>query len=218
MVNYWPIQNGTYKDVVAGRDLTSSNPTLVQDRFGNNNAAVRITDDTNYFKLPTGVYFENSFTISIWMITYNNKLNFPRIIDCGNGTQLNNIVMTYSFGTTCLPAAALYNPMGVTSGYMLSSTVISNNIWYHFGLVVNQTLLQLFINGNLVASGALSLSVVGQNRSKCYIGKSNWVADSAPNSDYDEIKFYNTSLSKSDIKNEYVNSTNLYMTSVNTGK
>lgn len=218
LANYWPIQNNTYKDIVGGKDLTSSAPTVAQDRFGNNGAAIRVTSNSNYFQLPSSSYFQNSLTISVWMITYANTNSYARILDCGNGGNAYNVILCYSYGSSAQPYGSVYYGIGGSfTGYVLSSITISNNIWYHFAMVVNTTSLLVYINGMLVATGGLTSPVVSATRSQCYIGKSNW-GDTAANSDYDDIKFYNTALSQSNIITEYNNGTSLFLNSISNGK
>jgi hypothetical protein len=67
LTHYWPIENGTMKDVIASKDMTQGNATyFTSDRFGNENASLALNG--GWTQVPPGIYFDTQeFTISVWV-------------------------------------------------------------------------------------------------------------------------------------------------------
>ncbi len=62
---YWPVKNGVMADVRSGLNTTSSGtPAYTSDRIGKANDAIYVSDATNYWHLPNGVFFSSDFTIT----------------------------------------------------------------------------------------------------------------------------------------------------------
>lgn len=213
LINYWPIENGNYNDVVSGYNLSSASPNMVKDRFGTSNAAFKVTGASGYFVLPPGVYFWQNFSVSIWTISYDTTLLWSRVLDCGNGGAAQNVFIAYSSGTSTQPAAGLHS----NGDYCYSSFITSNIVWYHYVMTVNGLSVKLYLNGVQVASSSLASLTPTVVRSVCYLGHSNWPNDVSPYADFDDVKIFNQTLTSAEVLNEYNNATSLFLSQSNTG-
>jgi hypothetical protein len=69
LVNYWPLENGTARDLIRGMDLLSKSPDFTTDRFQNENGALRLktgNESTAFWQAPVGDYFTNQLSITYW--------------------------------------------------------------------------------------------------------------------------------------------------------
>jgi hypothetical protein len=184
------------RDVIGSADMTGGNLTsFVQDRFCNVNSALALNG--GWTQVPMGVYFDTpEFTISIWV----NPLNvgsYSRIIDFGNG-QLDNIKFPLSLGSTLKPYFILNS--GTTVIFTgQSSQSLALDIWQFITVTYDGTNAKMYINGTLVANIYQNYTLASLSRSNCYIGKSNWPTDGYSSSYFDDLRFYNKSLSQQEI-------------------
>jgi hypothetical protein len=198
LINYWPIDQDTF-DLVGSADLqaASSNASLASDRFGQVNRAIYC--NSGYYQIPAGVYFSGDFTIIAWaQIIQVNKDS--RLIDCGNGRFLDNIIVVLTNANTTKTSAKNYYYIS-NSPAALGNLSLALNQWYHVTNVLYNKTLSLYINGNLV--GATSVPSQPRNviRKSCFIGHSNWYpVDKDANAYFDDIKIYNRALSLSEIQ------------------
>lgn len=205
MTNYWPI-NGSLVDVVSSADLDSYSPTLTQDRFGNANGAIKVTNDVNFFWAPHGNYFNTSgFSVTVWFKVYTLR-NWSRVFDFGNGESKDNIFVAVT------DRSKLYRPI---AGFEINRTNYSNELtlgtWYHLGLTVNGTSIVLYVNGVLSAHSTGVFPSTRVQRWINYFGKSGWSADEAADADYDEIKFFDKTLTQKQIIYDYLTNTTPYI-------
>jgi len=72
---------------------------------------------------------------------------------------------------------------------------------FHFAVVVDQTnsLISLYTNGALSASGALSSSLSAINASNCWLGRSQYAGDPYFAGTFDEFRVYSAALSAADV-------------------
>lgn len=203
LVNFWPINNDL-QDYIGSSNITTgplkANETIgfTEDRFNNSNGA--IFTDPGYYILPPDVYFSNSFSFLIWVkiIAYSS---WARIIDCGNGGPSDNIVIGFSQNLNHIPHAEIYN--GTHTQIILSAvSQLLIDTWYHIAVVFDGQYLLIYVNGILEAN-ATSYAPLSVIRTKCYLGRSDWV-DPDSNACYDDIMIFNRALSPSEIQN-YMN-------------
>ena len=200
LVNYWPINNDL-QDYIGSSNITTGplneNETIgfTQDRFNNPNGA--IFTDPGYYIIPPGVYFSNTFSFLIWVkiIAYSS---WARILDCGNAGPSDNIVIGFSEEENRIPHAEIYE--GNSTQIILSAvSELLIDTWYHIAVVFDGQYLLIYVNGNL-ESNATSYAPLSVIRTKCYIGRSNWV-DPDSNACYDDIMIYNRALTQNEIEN-----------------
>ena len=199
LTHYWPITSGTMLDVVGNAHMfQGTTPTqYASDRFGNANEALNL--DNGYTQVPADVYFATAFTISAWVYP-SGVGTWARLVDFGFAGQTKNIVITLANGTPYLPCFYMSNPSPWTYGFCSSAT-LSANVWHFLAFTFDGTSARFYINSMLtvthtIAPLSLPVNVVRPN---CYIGHSQVSGDSPSNSNVDDLRFYNTSLDRTQI-------------------
>jgi len=170
----------------------------VTDRFCNPNGAVFL--DYGYLQAPTGVYFSGDFTILTWI---KNKLYSPQvtIFNFGNNqdSATDIVVFRLNYGT----------PKFITDNFMSSletySFYFNTDVWYHIGLVLQDKIGSIYVDGKKVASGPMS-APKDVERNFNYFGRSSDVMDSNANAIYDEMKIYSIALNNEQISYDYLSS------------
>ncbi|MFA6079433.1 MAG: LamG domain-containing protein, partial [Candidatus Omnitrophota bacterium] len=183
-------------------DLT----TTIYDATLRSGAVTRSDAGRNYLYLngdgayteidePINEDFSEGFTVSAW-VSYNQFNYYSRIIDFGNGAASDNI-MLYNQGYSGNLVFEVYN--GSSSG----GAIVANNClvagqWMHVVATVDK-------NGNAViyvdgVEKARGTTAVPRNveRSKSYIGKSNW-QDGYFEGGIDELSIFKTSVSAANV-------------------
>ena len=161
------------------------------DRFSCPNSALALNG--GWTQVPSGIYFDSpEFTISAWI--YPQKVgSFARIIDFGNGPNMDNVLFGLSWSDTVSPyvyfAGKNYIPSMSLNLYQ----------WQFIVTTFDRNFLRIYIDGSLVKEWSLVFNVSIVKRNKCYIGKSNWAYDGYSYSYIDDLRFYNKSLAQMDI-------------------
>jgi len=173
--------------------IQGSSTYYTTDRNGNSNAALALNGGYTY--VPSGVYFNTPFTIAVW--AYPVSLgSCSRIIDFGSGGGsgggVDNIVFSFSWGTTQTP---YFYVNGIN---YFTSTTLTLNAWQHLAVTYDGSTINMYKNGVSIMSTSASYTLSSMTRSNCYIGKSNW-NDGYSNSIIDELRIYDTVLSSSSI-------------------
>ena len=82
-MNYWSF-SGNYNDHIGSATLSGGlNYALTTDRFGNANSALNL--NTGYMNIPSGIFFNGSFTIIGWINPTAINQSYSRFIEFGNG-------------------------------------------------------------------------------------------------------------------------------------
>lgn len=207
--------------MITENDLNSQLPIFVQNRFGEPGEAFRVTNESTHVYAPPGVYFESSFTVTLWMIAYDSSAWWARIFDFGQGVGNNNVIFAYSTQSTRIPAVKIYNgsvPITNSSygAYIRASENIFNFKWNHFALVVDSINVSIYINGKFAGGGLLKTKIPQVARNNCYFGKSSVSSDSFALAGYDEIKIYNHAMTANEVALDY--SSSVAVSGVNTSK
>jgi hypothetical protein len=195
------------KDLIGSADMTSQEnlTSFAMDRFGNVNSALALNG--GWTQVSPGVYFNSpEFSISVWVYP-SNVGYFSRIIDFGNGQLSDNVVLSLSCGYTLQPFFEIYSgPIKEIS--TTSSKQITQNQWQFLTATFNGSMARIYLNRTLVAESVIQSHIRPFNlsRSKCYIGKSNWLSngDGYSYSYLDDLRFYSKSLTQEEI-NELMN-------------
>jgi hypothetical protein len=200
LTHYWPIANGQMNDVIGGADMQqgsgSASILFVNDRFGNTNAALGLNG--GYTQVPMGIYFNYPrFTVSVWL--YPQTVGaFARIIDFGNGKS-DNIIFTQASGSNMQPYFQVFQgTTWISDTY--SSVSLKASQWQFMAATFDGSTWKIYLNGILVGSSSISYSLPTITRVNNYIGKSsNSPPDGYSFSYLDDLRFYNISLSQSQI-------------------
>ena len=116
---------------LSGANLTGGlNYSLSNDRFGTPNSALYLNN--GFMKFPNGVYFDRTFTITIWVRLMTNYAQ--RILEFGNGMTKDNLILQYSNNQAL---TQIFSDTTNAGQYPTSST-LNLDTWYHLAWVVNQ--------------------------------------------------------------------------------
>ena len=146
--------------------------------------------------LPTTTDFSNGFSYTGWVKwnTFNN--NYSRLLDIGNGENSDNIVIA-NFGTN--NRLVIHSIVGFSNLEIHTNAILTAGQWVHVGATIGNTgLANIYINGDLVTSGQINIP---QNieRTKNYLGKSNWNSDPNFDGSMDEVSIWSKELSPAEI-------------------
>jgi len=198
LTHYWPICYGTMLDVIDTAHMTQGSSTyFTKDRFDTENAALALNG--GWTQVPSGIYFDTpEFTISVWILPQQVG-RWARVIDFGNGPASANIILAISNFLNTQPSLVIYTESNAKYKPMSYETV-SIGVWQFLTATFNSTDSLLYLNGQLKANFSDSyLNLTSIQRTKCFIGKSNWNWDGHSYSVIDELRFYNKSLTQKEI-------------------
>ena len=191
-INYWPL-NGNLVDIVGGNDMIfGTNANFSSDRKGNELSALDL--NFGYCTVPPGVYFKGDFTITLWGML-RNLTSYARIIDFGNGFSSNNVVLSFSNALSGRYSVEIYSH---NKSSLVTNETLSLNVWYFFSITLQNNLMVAHLNGKYLASGTINIPR-NLNRTKNYIGRSNWKGHYDSNAKISNLKFFNISLNHGEI-------------------
>ena len=175
-------------------NLTSFAP----DRFGTPNSALNLNG--GFTQVPSGFFFDSpQFSVSTWI--YPSTVgSWARVFDFGNGQGL----LPYEFVQLSISASNTYQPSLVLHGTNQNTKIqspvpLEDNQWYFLAGTFNGSHVCLYINATLMSISLVSDQIAKVERKSNFFGKSNFITDEVSFSYLDEIRFYNTSLSPTQI-------------------
>lgn len=149
-----------------------------------------------YLELPdTTIVFNDGLSISAW-VYYNEFAHWSRIIDFGNGAGVDNIILANQ-GTS--DDLNLSIRAGGSNIGMTVENVLETDQWMHIAATVGTDgTATIYINGEVVGTQAHQLPDNIQ-RTRNYIGRSNWNNDAYFDGRIDDISMWNVALTQSEI-------------------
>jgi len=204
LTHYWPITNSKTYDLIGDADMLSglylTNPILYStDRFGNQNEALNLNN--GYTFLSPDYYFSTpAFSISLWinpLIDQSYPINSAvNLINFGNGND--NIILNllapnmstfqFFYSTTCVINVQSFISLANSQWNLLTAT--------YDGLTAS-----IYINGSLAGSVKQAYSMPVITRANNYFGNNNNLNFRQSSLYLDDIRFYNISLTQSQIVN-----------------
>jgi hypothetical protein len=201
LINYWPIVNGNTVDYIGRANMTPmANVSFVPDRFGNAQSAVYLNN--GYCKLPPGVYFNSTFTITTWIYPLNQTSGLrQRVLDCGNGPGNDNIGLAYRNVLIQPYAFTYYGTMGTSYVFAINSVTMNADQWSHLATVYDGSNLLIYVNGIQTAAGnSDGTKPFNVFRNQCFIGRSSWYPlDDDATAYLDDLKFFKLALTVQEI-------------------
>ena len=186
---YYPFNNNADDQSENNLDADVYGASLTTDRFGNEDSAYAFDGLDDYIDCPDGFAdFSNGITISYWSCqeAFNN---WSRIIDFGNGSRSDNIIIT--------PAALGSNALqfqvyrGSSSSNIRLQNVISLDTWSFWVAEVNSSgYAKVYKDNVLIGQGDIGIPN-NIERINNYIGRSNWAADGYYDGKIDDLRIYN---------------------------
>ena len=121
-----------------------------------------------------------------------------RVFDCGNGEQLDNIEIA---------SHPSHLQVRVKRGHAWSPSVgiecatpLELLTWYHIVVTIGSSKTVLYINGEEKAKEDGDYRPIAVQRSRCYVGKSNFAADGNFKGDVSAIKLYSGVMTKEQVE------------------
>ena len=197
LAHYWPFSNADMTDSIGNAHMQQgSATTFTSDRFECPSSALNLNGGYTY--IPPGIYFDTpQFTISVWIYPLSVGA-WARIIDFGNGAPLDNIILSQDSDSTLLSAFHIYNGSSY-KGNIVSSTSLTLSQWQFLTATFNGSNSTFYINGVSKGSVPAVYTLPTITRTNNYIGKSNWASDGYSSSYLDDLRFYNKSLTQTEI-------------------
>ncbi|OZH52473.1 hypothetical protein AFK68_24125 [Hydrocoleum sp. CS-953] len=175
-------------DVSAGKlkGKVNGKPTVADDsQLG---SCLNFDGVDDYIQMPEmNVDYSQGLTIGAW-VQYNSFKSWSRIIDFGNGQGNDNIVFANE-GTTKNLDLDVYK--GATQNRIKADGTLELNQWLYITVTVDGSgSSKIYKNGEEVQTGLVHLPN-NVNRTKNYIGKSNWSADQLFHGKMSNLRVYN---------------------------
>ncbi|MDD2782018.1 LamG-like jellyroll fold domain-containing protein, partial [Sulfuricurvum sp.] len=172
-----------------------------------NNGALFARTNQQYVELPnlpqSVPNFHDGFTITAWAKFSGSAGSWERIFDIGNGLNQNNIFLGRRDTSNDL-VLGIHDPG--TEQYTVATNVISDTNWHFWGATCNGSgVCKLYKDGVKITEKTNMKIPANITRTKNYIGKSNWSADAYLEGGVDELKFFDSTLSDSDMLTIYTN-------------
>ena len=176
-------------------------------------------NNADYVKVPNGVYFTGgSFTIQSWIYMKQND-NWNRVIDFGISAYNHCVLLTNNYNNTGHPGFSIEG--GLNGNQYGCSQDISLNQWHLVCATFSYTsgnstgVGKIYIDGSLATGGTQNLlPPTNINRTRCYIGRSNWFDSAEHDPDFKggigSVQIYNRDLSDTEIASNYNNAKALY--------
>ncbi|MGD1703436.1 LamG-like jellyroll fold domain-containing protein, partial [Dapis sp. BLCC M229] len=150
----------------------------------------------DYIQIPEmNIDYSQGLTVEAW-VHYSSFKSWSRIIDFGKGSGNNNILFANE-GTTQNLVFDVYQ--GATRNRIKADGMLELNQWLYLTVTVDGSGSgKVYKNGEEVQSGLVHLPN-NLNRTKNYIGDSNWSADGFFHGKISHLRMYNRALSKEEI-------------------
>lgn len=194
LVNHWSFNNNA-NDIIGAQNLYDGiNFSYVNDRLNRNFSAVYL--NYGYFKMPTGIYFNGDFSVTIWakILGYTT---WSRFFEISDGTTRDRVLFVLCRSTTGLIGFWINNN-GVERA-VTPSILPSLNKWYHFAFTINGSNGTIYLNGNMIAN-AMMIPPRANIRTFNHFGRSQYSADKEANAIFDDFMIFNKSLTQDEVK------------------
>ena len=177
-IYHWPVKGQSLDDA-------SSNHTNVNfgnDRFGNRASSLYLNRNESYIHLPSGVYFNTTFTMTVWIFSRQTNKNHARILAFRNGLLEDKIFLGQSYDklnhlTFIMHKDDLNNDII----HLESSIPIMKNVWTFLVLTFDGSTSLMYFNGSIVAKQE-------KTQTSPTVGTMNMDGDSY--SMIDDLRFY----------------------------
>ena len=210
LTHYWPITSTQMlTDIVGCTNMVQGmTPVIyVMDRFGNANSAIGLNG--GYTQVPAGIYFDTlQFSITLWVYpqSLDGQIN-SNVFEFANGANLDKITIQLANSAMGSNQPVFGFSVGsVSNGSSLSSSVpLVLNQWQFLAVTYDGATLKMYLNAVLtrfVFYASSSMPYV--TRVNNYFGKSNTAGYGGSMSYLDDIRFYNISLTQTQI-NDLIN-------------
>ena len=195
MINYWSFTNNVKDSIGTAHLYNGTNASLTYDRFGYDNSALRL--NLGYYSVPAGIYFNGSFTTSVW-VNAKSFNRHARVFDFSvNGPFTDNIIFGLFYGASAKTFSEIYYGASFSSILYCNTSIVLNE-WIHLAVAFEGSLAKIYFNG-IFCSSSSQYQPKNIPRLVNYIGKSTWASDDLANAVYDELRIYDRVLTQNEI-------------------
>jgi hypothetical protein len=153
----------------------------------------------DYVEVPADVWFSGDFTIESWVYLKRGQPH-SRIIDFGNGPGTDNVLLSISNDWNGKPY--LFVGDGTKGDAIVGPMNFPIERWAHIAATLEGSTAKIFINGKEVVSKELTTIPANVNRTKCFIGKSNWASNSYFWGGMDDVRIWNRALPAQELNDQ----------------
>lgn len=206
-ISHWRLDetSGTTASDASDEDMNgvlknglSFSSDTVQGRRGR---ALNFDGVNQYVELPEGyTSFRQGFTVTFWAYPTAVK-SWARFIELGNGPQNNNLLLAREGTTNNLTFKSFDGDL--EGAHVIAEDAIKLNRWQFFAATVDSDgNVKVYKNGDIAAAGKSSIPFGGQ-RTRNYIGRSNWDHDDYYAGYMDDIRIFNYKLDENEVAGIY---------------
>ncbi|HEX7413868.1 MAG TPA: LamG-like jellyroll fold domain-containing protein [Bacteroidia bacterium] len=199
---YYPFNGNTLDYAGTRNGVSVGTPQYAIDRWGVANHCYNIIDHTNYINLPTDVWVSGDYSISSWIYVTTVCL-YPRIFDFGNGYCINDAVCKMANGGSPTPTMEYYVSSASTGQYLITTTTLNTNTWYHIVYIQQGTTMYIYINNVLASTKTNTIPPENIIRTKNKIGGSNAPLNDDTKAYFDDFRIYSRALTKNEVTQLY---------------
>ena len=201
LVGWWPFNGNANDESGNGNNGTVNGATLTNDRFGIANKAYNF--NSNYILVPHNPTFDfqtnNAVSVSLWFNALNITSGVFLQKQSGVGATQNGFNAGFLNMSSNLAGVAK-KTSGIQSIVSTSSSILSNNSWYHFIYVFNNGIASLYVNGQLITSQITAGSMVGNSLTDLIFGYGLPSNNAYYSGKLDDIGVWNRALTECEIK------------------
>jgi len=191
--NYFVVVTNAYGSVTSE---TSTITVLPAISYG---TALSFDGVDDYVSVSPATYFAGDLTVEAWVYVRSYGW-WSRVLDFGNGQLQDNVVLSFSDGSTGRPSFGVAR--GGVGQSLTAPVQVPLNQWVHLAatLTMGNSNATLYLNGVAVANGLVQ-PPAAVSRSKNYIGHSNWPSEPGyADAVFDEVRIWNIARSAEEIQ------------------
>lgn len=188
--------NNDLRDSMAnGNDaMAIGAPTFVTGKY---NQAVALDGSTDYLQVSPDLGDSTDFSFAGW-IKWDGGNSWQRVFDFGESTDSYMFLTPRSAGTTGNLRFAI--KVGGGSEQVLNAAPLTQGVWTHVAVTISGNTGKLFVNGALAATNTgMSYNPADIGTNLNYVGKSQFPADPLFDGQLDDLRFFATALTDSQI-------------------
>jgi len=198
LVAYYPFNGNANDESGNGHNGIVFDATLTNDRNGNPDSAYLFDGINDYIDIGD---WENGGPMSFtFWARWDAYHNYSRIVDLGNGSSSNNIVVSQRQSNDEL-FFSIY--LGSSETKMYTSTITPSQWDFYSATVDVSGVMTLYKNGQEIAQKLDGVTPNFLLRTEQFIGKSNFSQDGYFQGAIDELSIYKTALTETEVLNLY---------------
>jgi len=180
--------SGNQLDYVAAQNVAYSTTMKKQGT-----RSLRFNDESPYVMLPSTVGYYSNFTWAGWVYIPTSSGTWQRIFDFGNDTD------HYCFLTTNTGSQMR---LAIKNGGEEQQISVAKPAygWHYVAVVFDTDRVSLYLDGELTTNEAITIRLSDFCPKRCFLGRSQFVADPFFSGYMDDVRIYNFALTLDELK------------------